>query len=184
MKKIRHNFNKGIKLHLACANDFHFLRPVMNCIYFKDGYAIASNGKILIKACLNEICNFSEEEKELLDGKLISAKNFKEIIKHTIIEIEEDGFYAIYDDWDIKYKFVTVDMKYPNYNKVINQFKPGFVEKVLIDPLNIELIADAMNARGGIRFHFPKDDSKGIKITFYDKKLSLSEALLMPKLDY
>lgn len=26
--------------------------------------------------------------------------------------------------------------------------------------------------------------NKGIKITFYDKELSLSEALLMPKLDY
>lgn len=139
---------------------------------------------ILIKACLNEICNFSEEEKELLEGKLISAKNFKEIIKHTIIEIEEDGFHAIYDDWDIKYKFATGDMKYPNYNEVISQFKPGFAEKVLIDPLNIELIADALNERRGIRFHFPKDDSKGIKITFFDKELSLSEALLMPKLDY
>lgn len=174
MKKIRHNFNKGIKLHLACANDL--IRPVMNCIYFKDGYAIASNGKILIKACLNEICNFREEEKELLDGKLISAKNFKEIIKHNIIEIEEDGFHAIYDDWDIKYRFANIDSKYPNYNEVTSQFRPGFAE--------IELIADAMNARGGIRLHFPKDDSKGIKITFYDKELSLSEALLMPKLDY
>lgn len=181
-KKIRHNFNKGIKLHLACANNL--IRPVTNCIYFKDGYAIASNGMILIKACLNEICNFSEEEKELLEGKLISAKNFKEIIKHTIIEIEEDGFHAIYDDWDIKYKFATGDMKYPNYNGVISQFKPGFAEKVLIDPLNIELIADALNERRGIRFHFPKDDSRGIKITFSDKELSLSEALLMPKLDY
>lgn len=130
MKKIRHNFNKGIKLHLACEPTS--IRPVMNCIYFKYGYAIASNGMILIKACLNEICNFREEEKELLDGKLISAKNFKEIIKHNIIE----------------------------------------------------LIADALNARKGIRFHFPKDDSKGIKIIFYDKELSLSEALLMPKLDY
>ena len=80
-------------------------------------------------------------------------------------------------------------MKYPNYNEVISQFKPGFAEKVLIDPLNIELIADALiadalNERRGIRFHFPKDDSKGIKITFFDKELSLSEALLMPKLDY
>lgn len=55
---------------------------------------------------------------------------------------------------------------------------------IIIDPLNIELIADALDARKGIRFHFPKDDSKGIKITFYDKELSLSEALLMPKLDY
>lgn len=55
---------------------------------------------------------------------------------------------------------------------------------IIIDPLNIELIADALNARKGIRFHFPKDDSKGIKITFSDKELSLSEALLMPKLDY
>ena len=181
-KKIRHNFNKGIKPHLACANDL--IRPVMNCIYFKDGYAIASNGKILIKACLNEICNFSEEEKELLDDTLISAKNFKEIIKHDIINIEEDGFHAIDDDWDIKYKFVTGEMKYPNYNEVISQFRPGFAEKVLIDPLNIELIADALDVSGGTRFHFPKVDSKGIKITFYDKELLLSEALLMPKIYY
>lgn len=55
---------------------------------------------------------------------------------------------------------------------------------VIIDPLNIELIADALDVSGGTRFHFPKDDSKGIKITFYDKELLLSEALLMPKLDY
>lgn len=118
------------------------------------------------------------------DTNVGDIKNFKEIIKHDIINIEEDGFHAIYDDWDIKYEFVTGEMKYPNYNEVISQFRPGFAEKVLIDPLNIELIADALNARRGIRFHFPKDDSKGIKITFYDKELSLSEALLMPKLDY
>ena len=114
----------------------------------------------------------------------VSEKVVPEIIKHTIIEIEEDGFHAIYDDWDIKYKFATGDMKYPNYKEVISQFKPGFAEKVLIDPLNIELIADALDVSGGTRFHFPKDDSKGIKITFYDKELSLSEALLMPKFDY
>lgn len=75
-------------------------------------------------------------------------------------------------------------------NKYIWSLSPLFrkllivLTKVLIDPLNIELIADALNARKGIRFHFPKDDSKGIKITFSDKELSLSEALLMTKLDY
>lgn len=68
-------------------------------------------------------------------------------------------------------------------NKYIWSLSPLF-RKLLIDPLNIELIADALNARKGIRFHFPKDDSKGIKITFSDKELSLSEALLMTKLDY
>lgn len=130
------------------------------------------------------IAYYNNDFFEGMDGKLISAKNFKEIIKHNIIEIEEDGFHAIYDDWDIKYRFANIDSKYPNYNEVISQFKPGFAEKVLIDPLNIELIADALNARKGIRFHFPKDDSKGIKITFSDKELSLSEALLMTKLDY
>lgn len=181
MTKIRHNFNKGIKLHLAC--EPVGIRPVMSCIYFKDGYAIASNGKILIKACLNEICNFSEEEKELLEGKLISAKNFKEIIKHTIIEIEKDGFHAIYDDWDIKYKFADKDMKYPNYNDIINGFKQGTMEKVLIEPHLLELIADALNVSGGTRLHFPKSYYGAINITFYDKNLLLSEAVLMPKLD-
>lgn len=68
-------------------------------------------------------------------------------------------------------------------NSILEQLE-SIIAKVLIDPLNIELIADALNERRGIRFHFPKDDSKGIKITFSDKKLSLSEALLMPKLDY
>ena len=89
-KKIRHNFNKGIKLHLACANEP--IRPVMSCIYFKDGYAIASNGKILIKACLNEICNFSEEEKELLEGKLISAKKLRKSSSILLLRLKKMVF--------------------------------------------------------------------------------------------
>lgn len=120
----------------------------------------------------------------MIANNKVEARHFAYGNKKGHLIKVEDGFHAIYDDWDIKYRFANIDSKYPNYNEVISQFKPGFAEKVLIDPLNIELIADALNARKGIRFHFPKDDSKGIKITFSDKELSLSEALLMTKLDY
>lgn len=37
MKKVRHNFKKGIELHKVCAIDE--LRPVLNYIYFDGPYA-------------------------------------------------------------------------------------------------------------------------------------------------
>lgn len=47
MKDDKKNFNKKVKMHLACADDE--LRPALACIYFKNDFAYASDGHILVR---------------------------------------------------------------------------------------------------------------------------------------
>ena len=58
--KRRHNFNRGLRMDLACENDS--FRPVFSYIHFKDGYAYASDAHILVKNNLSECSTFTDEE--------------------------------------------------------------------------------------------------------------------------
>lgn len=46
--KTRHNFNRGLRMDLACSRNDYFI-PIFSYIYFKDGYAYASDTHILVK---------------------------------------------------------------------------------------------------------------------------------------
>lgn len=48
MSEKGNNFNKKVQMHLACSGDYH-IKPEMCCIYFKNGFAYASDGHILAK---------------------------------------------------------------------------------------------------------------------------------------
>ena len=48
MSKKRNNFNKKVQMHLACSG-YSPTRPEMCCIYFRNGFAYASDGYILAK---------------------------------------------------------------------------------------------------------------------------------------
>lgn len=87
----RVNFHKQFQLHKACANDA--LRPVMNHIFFHNGYAYATDAHIAIKAKLEDISNFSPEQLEMLEGYLLHRKHYEMILKADFVSIEkaEDG---------------------------------------------------------------------------------------------
>ena len=76
MEKKLHNFNKKCKLHLACSKK-DLYRPIMNHIYFDKGSAIATNGHILAMLNIKECSDFTDEEIEKLDGKLIHGKKIE-----------------------------------------------------------------------------------------------------------
>lgn len=68
---MRKNFSKSVKLFDIAGQDG--LRPVMKCVQFKDGFAYATDGHMLIKAMLQDITNFDPEELAILEGKCISV---------------------------------------------------------------------------------------------------------------
>lgn len=77
------NFNKNYPLHLACGLDDK-IRTSLHYIMFKDGYAYATNSYILVRAKLEDISNFDEEDINKLDGFYIHAQSFKaELPKHS-----------------------------------------------------------------------------------------------------
>lgn len=118
MATIRVNFNKKVKMHEACANDG--LRPVMECIYFKDGYAYASDGHILVKNKVSEISSISEEQIAQLDNVYLHKDIYKKILEFDLIDISAEGIECQKESKKAFFYFQTFeDSKYPNADKVL-----------------------------------------------------------------
>ena len=114
----RTNFNKDVKMQCACSNDT--LRPAMSCIYFKDGFAYASDAYILVKNSLQECSTISAAQIELLNDKYLPAKSYANILKYDDIIISEDGIEAIKDGNKVFFYFAK-DLKFPDAEKVIQE---------------------------------------------------------------
>ena len=75
------------KLHKVCADDA--LRPVMGYLCFKNGNVYATDAHTAIAAPLSFISTFSEEEQKLLEGKMIHATQFAQLLKMRELYIKE-----------------------------------------------------------------------------------------------
>lgn len=115
----RRNFDKKVKMHLACAPK-DGVRKEMACIYFKDGFAYATDGCILVKNRISEISTFSEEEIAALDGKMLPAEHYKDILKYDECLISDEGIEAVKgDDRAFFYFKDPGDGHFPNADRVM-----------------------------------------------------------------
>ena len=89
MSEQKNNFDKKVQMHLACSKNE--LRKEMQCVYFKDGFAYASDGIILVKNRISEISGLEKHEVEALNGKFLHADLYKDMLKYDNIMIAEDG---------------------------------------------------------------------------------------------
>lgn len=111
--KTRHNFNKDLRMDLACSRNDYF-RPVFSYIHFKDGYAYACDTHILVKNKLSECSTFTDEEIEKLDGKFIGSKA-SSLSSLTI-------WYKL-RTWGLNVYCVTIKKLYTHSPKSINTLK-------------------------------------------------------------
>lgn len=122
-------------MDLACNNDP--FRPIFGYVYFKDGYAYASDSHILVKNKLQECSSFTDEEIERLNGKFISAKAYKSIISFETVDVTETGFECnMGEQQRVIYPFCNPG-KFPNCDSVIDQNKQVSKEGIIqisIDP--------------------------------------------------
>lgn len=180
MKKFRHNFNKGIELHKVCSVDE--FRPVMNYVYFENGYAIACDGHILIKAKVSEISNFDESEIELLNGHFLHARGFQLLMKYDVVSVEEDGFLVQGDGYSIKINFYSGDaLKYPDYQKIFDQWIAGDQRKIVLNPYYLSDVCASVNAKE-VRMSFGKN-YQCVILDFPRSDLDDTKGIIMPKLD-
>lgn len=180
MKRI--NFNKSVKMHLACSNEKH--RPAMNYIYFKDGYAYASNGHIAVKNCIEEICSvYDDEQLKFLDGKMLHRNQYKEILKYDVIEISEDGIECIETETKRKsfFYFGDEDLKFPDCEKVIqNALNASAIPTAEIGFNNnfLEIINKSLFDSDRCRYQFKGTD----KAVVFQSLESKSMGIIMPYL--
>ena len=90
--KARHNFNKNVRIDRICDDTLY--RPAQSLIYFKDGYAYATDAHILVKVKLTEISSFQEDQLSMLDDKAIHKSVYAKLLIFDRIEITPEGFKA------------------------------------------------------------------------------------------
>lgn len=90
-KTFIHGFFPNYKLHKVCGDDE--LRPVQGYICFKNGNAYATDAHMAIAAPLSFVSNFDDDEKCLLEGKLIHATQFAQLLKmrETYVKVSANG---------------------------------------------------------------------------------------------
>lgn len=115
--EIKNNFNKKVQMHLACSKDEDF-RKEIECIFFNNGFAYATNTRILVRNRISEISSLNESEIEALNGKFLHADFYKDMLKYDSIMIAEDGIECSRGNDKAFFYFSTFE-KYPDAEKVL-----------------------------------------------------------------
>lgn len=164
MKNGTLNFKKEYKLWKACANDA--VRPVMEYILLKDGYAYAADAHVLVRVPLQECTTFEDEQVALLDGCLIHKSMLKYIVGFDIVLVEkgEDGVVSL--EARAGENTITVKLgkngdvlKYPDAEAVLKSKQERVpIQKIGLTPKFIASLTEALGA-DTLKFEFNDERS-------------------------
>lgn len=183
----RTNFNQDVKMHKACLKDT--VRPSINYIYFKGGFAYATDAHCAVKNYLPDICNLNEEQIALLDGKILHCESYSAMLGNHSIIVEETGIQCT-NAKGIKGAFFAFytgdDFKFPDIDKFIEEAKnrepqkgcENGVTRVAINS-EIYLALVAGFAHKNVIYNF-KGDKVPIVCTSDNPRWQKSIAVIMP----
>lgn len=183
MKENLMNFTKEFKLWKACATDA--LRPAMEHILFKNGYAYASDAHVLVRVPLEECTTFEEEERALLDDCLIHKSMLKYIVGFDIVRVEKDEDGSVCLKARAGENTVTVKLgkngdvlKYPDAEALLQSKKERTpVQKMGFDQ---KLLASLTDALGTNRLKFEFSDEKSAVFVRPVSEISNAIGIIMP----
>lgn len=167
------------KLHLICSKDE---KSRYNCVWFKNGYAYATDGHIAIRQAL-KLHDFTEEGIKNLEGKAIHRRLFEELLRYDLIVPEKDHIRAIKKGCFAKFEYSICDYEFPDIEKMIKEISSEKVNEIkidfnLIEKLNKALINGIESSRYKLKF---SGEGKGIIISDYlSNNESEQMAILMP----
>lgn len=118
MNELKNNFDKKVQMHLACSKEE--MRPAMQCIFFNNGFAYATDMYILVRNRISEISGLEPHEIEALNGKFLHADCYKDMLKYDNIMIAEDGIECSKGDNKVFFYFSKFK-EYPNAEKVLSE---------------------------------------------------------------
>ena len=187
MAKFIRGFFPNYKLHKVCVDDE--LHLVYSYLYFKDGNVYATDARIAIAAPLSFVSNFDDEEKALLECKLIHATKFAKLLKmrETYVRETENGVQfecKTGEGETVIIPLLTEDQigKFPNVESVIAEAEKNAkvatqLPFVGFNPSLLAYLVAAMNA-DIIEFYFGKP--KGAIVVSNRDYTNRIRAILMP----
>ena len=186
--KFIHGFFPNFKLHKVCASDP--MLPVMNHLYFKDGNVYATDSHMAIAAPLSFVSNFTDEEKALLEGKLIHASQFEQLLKmrETYVKKTANGAQFECTTRNDKMVIIPIDEKekvgeFPNVESVIESARKNVKEnKQPISYIGFKpsLLANLVAAMDATIVHFYFSDAKHAIVVQDADIENRIRAILMP----
>lgn len=158
MKQEVKNFSKKYPLWKACGFHDDFITG-MHYISFANGYAYATDSRILVRARLTDISNIDEQDLSLLDGKFIHGNFFKEIINcRGNVTITADAIVVERNDGKISYPLVT-GIKFPNCEKVMVGSDLTEIKKEFgINARLLNTLSEVMGADSGIGMNWKSNN--------------------------
>ncbi len=174
-KPIKKNFRKP--LDLVCSKDL--LRPVMNHIYFDDGKSVCTDAHILLIRDL-KLDGFTDEEIQVMNGKLLHKEVFKEIFRYNDVHIIDGKFHCTKGNVKAVFEFSSCTDKYPNYQAVINKTFDT-VGKIKLN-LNYLSILKKVAENPSLLFNF-SGENKAVLATSVDD-FNEETILLIPIMNY
>ena len=180
-------FYKQYKLHQACANDG--LRPAMEHIQFKNGYAYASDAHIAIKAALKSICALSQEDIDKLNGYYIHSSQWSLLLKYSNIEVGE-GVINLKGENGVKTVITLRDCvegitKYPDIEKLFEPEKCDKEASLHAIGFSFKLLSKLRSAMGltdKTMLYFTGGGADPIYVKGEDSKFIDVQGLIMPML--
>jgi hypothetical protein len=163
------------KLYEVCSSDE--LRPVMMCVHFKDGFAYASDGHMVVKQSLEY---HTIQGIEFLEGKSLHKDNYKAIMGFEMAECNEDGVAcsdsdgrtAFYEYFDHK------GTETPNFDSVLKPTGQKAIEFIGLNPEFLAKIGKAMHVpSNSLRLQFQGVDKS---ILIDTPEIENQWGLLMP----
>lgn len=147
------------KVFECCADDK--LRPIMQCVFFENGYAYASDGTVAIKQTLSFQTVIDIPE---LDGKLLHKDSYSAVMGFEFATATPDGIDCLNANGQkafFEYFAPPETDKIPNYEAIIKG-KRGLtsVGFIGIDPRRLARLTKALyDPSGNLRLQFSGVDS-------------------------
>ena len=192
MAKFIHGFFPNYKLHKVCGTDE--LRPVLGYLFFKDGNVYATDAHMAIAAPLSFVSNFDDDEKYLLNGRMIHATQFAQLLKmsETHVKVSADGVRfecKTQAGETVIIPLLTEEQtgKFPNVENVIAEAEKNAKEladsKLPFVGFKPSLLADLVAAMNAdiMEFYFSKP--KGAIVVRDQDETNEIRAILMPCLN-
>lgn len=115
------NFKPKYKLHVAAGED-----KALQYIWFENGYAYVTNGRVAVRAAMKDITTYSIAEIIALNGKVIKASVWRKVLEFEEVLITEEGFEAQIEDSEgilLRYSKLPDDVVLPDIDELISRTK-------------------------------------------------------------
>ena len=166
-------------MQVACGKDK--TRPEMQCVYFENGYAYATNAHLLVRNRIDQISNLSTDQIMALDGKMIHKKDFAQLSRFDVITVTEEGIEAITEERKAFFYFYESEKGYPDTESIIQSIENASIKEVSVFGINFQETTNAQKAlpEPMVKMIF-KGANKGVIIRPTNDEYNDCMAIIMP----